>query len=548
MKKFVILIVCFLITSLAVAQEKSRDLIILGEKVYKCREKTNPKPKDFADIEKCFLKIVNKNKSEAPLACMYMGELYRTMSNKSLNDGQKSLSYYRQAIRLGQEVSNTSVVSKSIYCIGLLYKNNVKGIAQNFDSVYYYYSEAAAYDSIYLVGLGTLYQFGFGVEQDISRAINCYLTAIDNGSTCYTDLYSADYMFKQYNQGTLFSQAYDDYITYFTNYHMNGDTQVALEALQRSADSGFCPAILDLAILYTEGKFSSDCDVMKERAHYYMEQPAMKDYPPALYMNGYVYECTIRMGNVHRCSKLYLKPVDLFTLRSSVNEENFKKVFQYYKASADLGYAPGQLATGICYLNAYGTPQDLDMAEQMIRMSAKQNYSVAVQKQQTYLSQIDYARQNGSEQNVTQSDKILNAINIICGVTNIVAQTFSNVAMRQQSSSRHYTTPTSVVSGKPTSTDANTSRKSASDHSENSRYCKYERVAVCHWVIGNEIKVCKIYIYKQNTTGKLYASFAEPDEYIPKSACCPVNTDYDKETGYNHHKYFSQFGTRYWFD
>lgn len=528
MKKTLFFLSFVWIVGIAYAQEFSSNFTKFQKKVVACINNAQSDRQDVIDLEQCCQKIVDDNNPlEAPRACMFIGELYRTMSNRSLNDGQKSLNYYRNALQLTQ--NDTTVISKSLYSIGLLYYNNTKGIEQNFDSAYYYFSEAAAYDAFYLVSLGTLYQFGFGVDQDISRAISYFVAAISRGNSCYSDLYSADYMLKHYNQGTLYSKAYDDYITYFTNANMNGDGRVALAALQKSADSGYVPAMLDLAILYTQGKISPNRNVMIERAHYYLEQPAMKDYPPALYMDGYVYECAL----------------------SNVNDPNIKKMFRNYKASAELGYAPGQLSAGLCYLRGYGTHQDLDKAEQMILMSIDQNNATAVKNQQAYFNEIDNARHVASVKKEARRNKLLTTINIICGVANIAAQTYSAVAAQQHPTTRHYTTSANVVSSNTRSSVVNTQHKSAANHSGDPLYCKYERATIGHWVKDKaEIKSEKIYIYKQNKTGKLYASFVAPNEYgyIIRTACEPVNNGWDKETGFNHNKNFNSMGIQHWFD
>ena len=58
--------------------------------------------------------------------------------------------------------------------------------------------------------------------------------------------------------------------------------------------------------------------------------------------------------------------------KTVAREKNLEKAFEYYKKSADQGYAKAQFNLAICYENSNGVDKDLKKAMKLYELSAKQ--------------------------------------------------------------------------------------------------------------------------------------------------------------------------------
>lgn len=524
MKKIIIFFLCCFCLQMVEAQNRSQEYWALHNTMIKVRGKAKAAEKDQAKVLSLYQTVITQHPTEAARANLLVGEMYRTMTNQSLNDGVRSLNYYRQALK-AVEATDTTVLSLALYNVGLVYYMGVTGIEQNFDSAFYYFNAAADLSDNYAAGLGNLYQYGLGVDQDLHRAIDCYARAIKSDMQCYADLYSADYMLKLYNEGKLFTPAYDDYVTYFMNVAIPfGNVEKGMAAIRRSAEAGFAPALFDLGVRYTEGKVTKDRNEMMLQAHQCFEHPALENYAPALYMNGYVYECQKK------------KPMD----------DNAQTMFRYYKLSSELGFAPGQLSLALCYIRGVGTEQNLDEGENMLFAALEQRETRAVRGQNFFFWELDRARKEVSGDKAYRREKAMAIVNTIIGVARIVADAYATFAPTQSEAPRHYV---SAAAPATTSTSSSVSTSTRDSHANDSRYCTYVRSVQAHYSYDNvKVQSQTLYIYRQNGTGTLFVSFAGPYNDILRSSCNPILHGSDRVTGHNHSSYMSNYGTCYWFD
>ena len=418
-------------------QELSKDFYAYQQKMVKCRDDKNSVQTDFEDVARACESIASTHPSEEARAYLLMGELYKDAVNANLRNSPLSQAYYRKACAsAGPDDVFTS--SKALYCQGLLYYTSRPDMMQNFDSSFYYFSQAARYDDLFLVGLGSLLQYGLGVEQDEKAALANYAAAIAGGSDCYADFYATEYTLRARANGSLNLEAYNDYCKYYVENNLNGNWTTALGFLKKSAAAEYPPAMLDLAIFYMNGKIVPDREGMIANADLVLQKAVKTGYLPAIYQYGFLQECQL----------------------TSAEDKRAKTLFNYYKRSAESGYAPGQYATGICYLNGYGTKQDLDKAGAWVTAAVNQGYKRAVDGQNKVLARIENIKQEKAIARQERLRKWAMAMEIISGVADAASQAMTTNAPPTQ---KHYGNSAQVMSDSPSHSYSSTPSSAASE-------------------------------------------------------------------------------------
>lgn len=399
MKRFVFCGVILLLCGSLLSQELSGDFYAFQQKMVKCRDDEGATQSDFEDVERGCEQIAFSHPTEKARACLLVGELYKDAANAALRNSVLSQKYYRRACAAAGS-DDIFTRSKALYCQGLLYYQNRPDMSQNFDSAFHYFSQAAQYDDLYLVGLGAMLQYGFGVEQDEKAALANYAAAIAGGSECYADFYATEYAWRARADGSLNAAAYNDFCKYYVENNLNKNWPAALGYLKKSAEAGYPPALLDLATYYMAGKIVSDREGMISNADQTLQRAAKAGYLPAIYQCGFLHECQLK----------------------NTDDKHAKAMYNYYKRSAEAGYAPGQYATGICCLKGYGTKQDLDKAGEWVTAAVNQGYKRAVDAQNQVLAQIENSK---AEKEIARKERLRRwavAMEIISGVADAASQ------------------------------------------------------------------------------------------------------------------------------
>ena len=436
-KKSILIGLFLLLCNFMIAQELSDDFFAFQQKMVKCKEDAGAVQADIEAVVLSCEEIVRTHPSEGPRALLLLGELYKDAVNVELCDSRLSQKYYRRAYSTSAP-DDYFTRPKALYCQGLLFYQNRQDFSQDFDSAYYYFNQAARYEDLYLVGVAALLQYGFGIEQDEKSALANYAVAIAGGSDCFADFYATEYALRARTNGTLSTEAYDNYRKFFVENNLNKNWTSALSFLKKAAEAGYPPAILDLSIYYMSGKIVSDRQEIIDQADRILQQAVRIGYVPALYQYGFLQECQL----------------------TSVGDKRAKIMFDYYKRSAEAGYAPGQYATGICYFKGYGVKQDLEKAGEWVTAAVNQGYKRAVEGQNSVLAQI--AKINAEKENARQERirKWAIAMEIITGVADAASQAMT---MNEPSSSPHYANSSQVLKGVPAPAKTEVSTYTASE-------------------------------------------------------------------------------------
>lgn len=436
LRKSVLIGLFMLLCNFMTAQEYSDDFYTFEQNMVKCKKDAEAVRADLDAVVRSCEEIVRTHPSEGPRALLLVGELYKDAANEELCDSRLSQKYYRRAYATSAPDDHFTR-SKALYCQGLLYYYNRQDFPQDFDSAYYYFNQAARYEDLYLVGVATLLQYGFGVEQDEKSALANYAVAIAGGSDCFADFYATEYTLRARTNGTLNTEAYDNYRRYFVENNLNRNWSSALPLLKAAAEAGYPPAMLDLSIFYMNGKIISDRQEIIDQADRVLQQAVKAGYVPAMYQYGFLQECQL----------------------TSAGDKRAKTMFEYYKRSAEAGYAPGQYATGICYLKGYGVKQDLEKAGEWVTAAVNQGYKRTVEGQNSVLAQIE--KINAEKENARQERirKWAMAMEIIAGVANVASQAMT---VNVPTSSQHYANSSQVLNGTPAQTKSEVSSQTAS--------------------------------------------------------------------------------------
>lgn len=424
MKKLIFLFLLLIYFSVY-AQDLSSEYYQFEQKLVACMNNANSTQDDFDQLMAIRDQLAINHSNENARGYLVMGELYKEASNPALRNSIKAQSFYRKAFDVAAP-DDDFVRSKALYNQGLLYYKSTLDFTQNFDSAYYYFSEATHYDDLYLVGVATLLQYGFGVEMNEADALAHYAMAIAKGSDCFADFYAVDYNLQARVNGSLNDEAFDNFRIYFIEKNLNNNLLNGLGYLRAAADSGYAPAQLDIAILYINGQIETKREAMIAGAERYLKPASDAGYVPAIYMYGYLNECQI----------------------ISQKDKRIKTMFQYYKQSAEAGYAPGQYSTGLCYLQGLGTKQNLDKAGEWVTAAVNQGYKRAVDGQEAVFAELAKQKQFKRDERIR---KWTNALAIVAGVADVASQAMT---LAVPPSNQHYSNSSQVASRKVQSTSS----------------------------------------------------------------------------------------------
>ncbi len=235
-------------------------------------------------------------------------------------DPTLALSYLREA-----EKSENPLV---FYELGL-YFENVGGTAQNYAKAFEYYQKAAREGVLNAhVKLAIFYQYGLGVEPDITLAIRHYrlleeLAEDDNVS--------------QYVSAMLGSI----YLEYGI---VETDMEKRFRWLRAAAQEGNVEAMFFLGDAYYTGR-GIERDYAKSAGWYLAA--ARQDHAQAMTNLAYLY------------------------LNGYGVKKDYEKAFNWFKSAAELGNAEGAWNVGNIYYYGYGKDQDLAQAREWFSRSAK---------------------------------------------------------------------------------------------------------------------------------------------------------------------------------
>lgn len=185
------------------------------------------------------------------------------------------------------------------------------------------------------VVLGVLYAKGYATEQNEEKSFECFGEAALKG-----------HPLAEWITGLIEMEA-DSHRALFWDLNLSRGFQWFI----KSADQGYCAAMVNLGNCYSEGKGTAQ---NKSEALKWYRKAADQGFAPAQ----------------HKVGRLYHGVED----GSSIN---YPEAVKWYSKAAAQGYAPSQNNLGLCFYEGQGVPVDYSEAVRWYRKAAEQGLDVA---------------------------------------------------------------------------------------------------------------------------------------------------------------------------
>ncbi len=304
---------------------------------------SNPGKSDFAEAYEWY-KMADENGNTE--ACVYLGYLYMNGLGVEKNI-DTAIEYFNRAI------SSKEVEGYSGLCRLYLQNQNL----ENASSLCYDNAKKS-YENHSKMGqflLGYLYETGYGVQQNISKAKELYKGLAD------------------------------------TNYNN----------VSKTDSYPYCEAACRLGVMFTKDTASDD---EKKKSIEYFNKAASLNYAKAYYYEGASYQSGINVDkNSEQAINYYSKAADM-KYAPALNQlgymffngygvdADYTKAIYYFKLAAAQNYAQSQVNLGYIYENGYGVDKDLNLAKQYYSLASNNNF-------------------DGSKEAITRVDQLINEAN-----------------------------------------------------------------------------------------------------------------------------------------
>ncbi|HBO37964.1 MAG TPA: hypothetical protein DD638_04825 [Pasteurellaceae bacterium] len=258
-----------------------------------------------------------------------MGYAYHYGLADLMADATKAMEWYQKSSAQGY--------AKATRNIGMLYADEDNGIL-DYTKAKEMYEKALQQDPADYIAkyyLARLYLDGYGVKQDVPKALILFKEAAQSGDE---------------NAPITLGQLYTNDDT-DTSYGIKKDIAEGMKWYQKGVDNGSPQAMFNLADYYYEGE-GVDKDL--KRAFDLYTKASEKDHLDSTYMAAYMYH--------------HGKGVD----------KNLKKAFDLYSQLAEKDDSDAQNNLGYMYMNGESVPQDLKLAFEWYSKSAEQTNPTAL--------------------------------------------------------------------------------------------------------------------------------------------------------------------------
>ena len=229
--------------------------------------------------------------------------------------------------------------------------------------------------------VGTIYANGYGVEQDLGKAVEWFEKAAAR------DHAEAQFILGKY--------CYDGSVG-------KQDYAKAFEWYEKAAELGYAPAQCELAWMYLEGRYPDPAEAGDEdldglsaeefnstewyarneadvKAFEWFEKAAEQGYAEAQYLTGTLYSGGGRgvKGNAEKAIEWFEKAAEQgyvhaqYSLGNRLQRSDFEKAIEWYEKAAEQGSAFAQLDLGLIYLNGDGTDPDYVKAAMWLFRAAR---------------------------------------------------------------------------------------------------------------------------------------------------------------------------------
>lgn len=306
-----------------------------------------------ANLKKQFLAFAKANPDLEGEAFRYLGDLAFAM-----RDTEEALRHYAEVLnRISPESEDYPyLINRS--AAGLLRVGNFQIALKEFKYI-------ADINPFYSVGLGAMYEFGWGVERDLKKSCLLYEQASRNGN----DLAVINLYENRWRKEHSIPDSEDGYAVYMFKWHNQEGYKAGVPALTASAKAGYAPSQYELGTLFMEGKLGKN---KQAEAFRWLRLGADQNYPPALHNLGFLVQMRCMdpvKGNIN-------KPKIPGTLLydDKVRWASYHAGNELIQQAAELGFAPSEHSVG-CTLLQNGQRKE---AEFWLRCAADQGFKKAI--------------------------------------------------------------------------------------------------------------------------------------------------------------------------
>ena len=258
--------------------------------------------------------------------------------------------------------------------VGLLYYFG-QGVEQNYTKAFECYEKAADQGhAVAQFNLGLMYLDGRGVNQSSIEGVKCYQKAANQG-----------YANAQFNLGLVYQDG-------------RGVNQSSIEAFkwyQRAANQGHVDAQFNLGLMCQNGQGVEQNDT---KAFEWHQKAANQGHAVAQFNLGLMYQNGqgVEQNDIKAFEK-YQRAADQGHALAQNNlglmyadgrgiEQSDTKAFEWYQKAADQGYAVAQNNLGLMYANGRGKDQNYVKALELFKKSAIRKYNSATKNFKSFFN------------------------------------------------------------------------------------------------------------------------------------------------------------------
>lgn len=292
---------------------------------------------------------------------MTLATIYRDSKDSSVNNPKKAFEYTQKAIDAGSDLAYS--------IMGTLYENGW-GVQQDYQKAFQYYSIAADKgEEMAFLSMGAYYLNGYGVQKDEKKAVECFQIGADSGNMyclnalalCYNngqgvpqDQKKAFDLFLKAAYAGNYASEYNVGLAYAEGQGVIKNEREAQKWFLLSADKGFGKAMYALGI-YAENGIPDGEPNIEEALDWYLRSANAGDYADSQWILGNCRTYGLMNSYVDRLEG-----------------------FEWYLKAAENGHPTAQNNVAVAYQDGVIVEQDYDKAVEWFEKSVAQEDQYAL--------------------------------------------------------------------------------------------------------------------------------------------------------------------------
>lgn len=353
------IIFCAVIIWMSIRQRRfdlheNSELSSLIYRVKQIEEGKTVGPEEISELKNQLLDFAKANPETESEVHRYLGDLaFATMET------EESLKYYAKALDKLERDSDDYLYVYNRYAAGMLRVRYYDEALREFEFL-------ANTKPFYSIGLGAMYEFGWGVEPDLKKACQLYQQAMRAGNDfAVVNYYEARWRI----WNPVPDPDKDGYAEYMFKCHDQEGFKAGVPALTESAEAGYAPSQFELGTLLMHGNLGPN---KQAEAFRWLRMSADKNYLPAMHNLGFLIQMRCMDPIKGDINKPKIPGTLLFD--GKVRIHSYESGMALIHQAAEAGYPPSQHSIGATYLR----DGQNDKAKLWLKRAADQGYKQAL--------------------------------------------------------------------------------------------------------------------------------------------------------------------------